>query len=410
LITVDNTTYTKVIFNKNNTSVVATVQIAPSTGSTVSPAIKVYNAADVEQTNWTGPTPSALQVGNAYTGIVQAGWYLLVKNEGAVAVFDSATQAVFSVTAQAESEHIVTPIKQNLESWYIVQNGNAFSDTTDDLRWNLAGAGTVLKNNSASTFAGLQSTSNMIYASDTGALTKFSASKPCKVIINFSATSGNTGSLFIKKNGSRVAYGSTYASGYAYLVSTTLDLNGTTDYFTLEANSLYTSAPDPTHLSILAIASDSTALGALPVDPPVAIYTTNAGQSIPNNAVTIVDFEDKIEDNYGMCTTGASFKCTAKRDGLYNICANIAFDGIQYTAGNASYIAFYKNNTLAVIPEYKVIETTVSQTRSVGGCAIIRLSVGDYLDVRTSNNRTAGATSLSTLAAFNRINITRLGN
>lgn len=54
-------------------------------------------------------------------------------------------------------------------------------------------------------------------------------------------------------------------------------------------------------------------------EPVAARYATNAGQNIPNNTATRVDFEDISYDTHSAVTTGASWVFTAPSAGYYNV-------------------------------------------------------------------------------------------
>jgi hypothetical protein len=76
----------------------------------------------------------------------------------------------------------------------------------------------------------------------------------------------------------------------------------------------------------------------------VARYQTNAGQSIANNLVAIVDFEDKIYDTHNAVTIGASWHFHAPVGGYYAVAAGILFSSTNTWAdGEDGQIQIFKN-------------------------------------------------------------------
>ncbi len=118
-----------------------------------------------------------------------------------------------------------------------------------------------------------------------------------------------------------------------------------------------------------------------------ARYETNAAQSIPNNSATIIDFGTKTIDTHSAVTTGASWKYTAQVAGKYRVSCKILFtSGGGWVAGELVDLMLYKNGT-----KYSDLGNTISQTThstfvAVGGSDVIDLNVGDYIDVRVSQN------------------------
>ncbi len=75
-----------------------------------------------------------------------------------------------------------------------------------------------------------------------------------------------------------------------------------------------------------------------------ARYSTNAGQSISNNTITIIDFEDVSYDDHGCVTTGASWKFTAPRAGKVNVSARAQLaSNAGWAVGENAYLSVFKN-------------------------------------------------------------------
>ncbi len=75
-----------------------------------------------------------------------------------------------------------------------------------------------------------------------------------------------------------------------------------------------------------------------------ARYSTNAGQSISNNTITILDFEDVSYDDHGCVTTGAAWKFTAPRAGKVNVSARAQLaSNAGWAVGENAYLSVFKN-------------------------------------------------------------------
>jgi hypothetical protein len=128
----------------------------------------------------------------------------------------------------------------------------------------------------------------------------------------------------------------------------------------------------------------------------VASYTTNAGQSIPDNADTIVNFEDVDDDSHGAVTVGASWKFTAPSAGRYRISAYVQFTG----AATNPRTKIFKNGV--AIRASQNVSTTL---RSSGGIStVVKLLAGDTLDVRVYQN-TGGSLALESDPLYNYVSI-----
>lgn len=130
-----------------------------------------------------------------------------------------------------------------------------------------------------------------------------------------------------------------------------------------------------------------------------ARYTSNAGQSIPNATVTIVDFEDRDYDTHGLVTTGASWKFTAGITGYYRVTARVGWSTMSTTNNYNAYI--YKNNAL------------YSRVAASGDNPIMLISdtvsmvPGDFIDIRTDQD-TGGSVSLSSTSTDLSVDVSRI--
>ena len=96
----------------------------------------------------------------------------------------------------------------------------------------------------------------------------------------------------------------------------------------------------------------------------VARYTAS-GKTIPNAALTIVDFDTKTTDTTSIVTTGAAWKATAQAPCDYQVSAKIGFALFNVT-GTVIYLAIFKNGV-----EYgRSIPTVTSAVSQVWGAAM----------------------------------------
>jgi hypothetical protein len=139
----------------------------------------------------------------------------------------------------------------------------------------------------------------------------------------------------------------------------------------------------------------------------IAKYNTNLGQPIPNNADTIIDFDDKIEDSHGAVTTGSSWKFTAQDSRLYTLKVEITSNATGWTEQEQYTLYLYKNGSFLEVLraiEYPATPSAAS-LQSIGGSTTLRLNKGDYIDVRLYQN-TGASINLFGTATYNNITIT----
>lgn len=138
-----------------------------------------------------------------------------------------------------------------------------------------------------------------------------------------------------------------------------------------------------------------------------ARYTSDAAQSIANTGFQIVNFEDKTYDTHNAVTTGASWKFTAPAPGKYELSVTINYSSATYAVGNSADVSIYKNgSSYSVGPTWEA-QAAVTVQASNSYTDAVELNAGEYIDVRVSNGRTAGATSLA--AGGVQVSIKRLG-
>lgn len=141
-----------------------------------------------------------------------------------------------------------------------------------------------------------------------------------------------------------------------------------------------------------------------------ARYTSNAGQSVPHAAFTIVNFEDVSYDPLGLVTTGTGWAFTCPIAGCYRVSAWILFDGsTAWSSSNVAELDLYRGATA-----YSVLDRKdnwpggVSHFAAAGGSDTIECVAGDTLRVQAFQN-TGGSLALFPNVRYNYISITRVG-
>ncbi len=137
-----------------------------------------------------------------------------------------------------------------------------------------------------------------------------------------------------------------------------------------------------------------------------ARYTNTAGTSIANSGDVKVPFATKDDDSHGNFVTDTY---TIQTAGRYRISGNINFASSLYAAANTVVASIYKNNSIAAVGPTTSIGGAITDQVGVAVTATLKLVAGDTIDVRVSNNRTAGATLLFTQTGSNSFEIQRVG-
>ena len=142
-----------------------------------------------------------------------------------------------------------------------------------------------------------------------------------------------------------------------------------------------------------------------------AVYTTAAGQSIPNATDTIIDFGTAEINSHGNVVTGGAWKFTANTSGVYEVSAFTQLaGGGSWSISEEALITLFKNGTS--FSRIGINVATVAHTSSVPvQCAPrqIRLLAEDYIDLRMNQNSGA-ALSLVAAAQINWVSIKKVGN
>jgi hypothetical protein len=135
-------------------------------------------------------------------------------------------------------------------------------------------------------------------------------------------------------------------------------------------------------------------------------YTNTAGTSIANSGDIVVPFVTRDFDNHGSWVTDTYASNSAQKVRLN---ATILFAAATYAAGNRILMSIYKNGSVFSYGCMNVVSAVITSEQGAFVNDTISLVSGDTLQVRVANNRTAGATNLSTSLGVNKLTIERVG-
>lgn len=115
-----------------------------------------------------------------------------------------------------------------------------------------------------------------------------------------------------------------------------------------------------------------------------ARYSSAGGQSIPNAAYTIVNYDSLGFDSRSAVTTGASWKFTAPVAGYYAVRAGLLLAATTtWNLGEELAISCYKNGVLEILLGYRVAFDSASSINAfISGVGLVYLAAGDYIDIR----------------------------
>jgi hypothetical protein len=147
-------------------------------------------------------------------------------------------------------------------------------------------------------------------------------------------------------------------------------------------------------------------------DPVIAIYRTDAGQSIPDITSTIINYEDKVHDTHGAVTVGASWKFTAPVPGIYEVKAMCFLSNTtNWAVGEIKSLTLFKNGSSHVEIDYHehyATDGSSSYTHIVNGSTMVKLLAGDYIDIQIVQNSDA-ALALLADGPSNQVSIVKVG-
>jgi hypothetical protein len=148
----------------------------------------------------------------------------------------------------------------------------------------------------------------------------------------------------------------------------------------------------------------------LTLDNYHAICGTNAGQTIPNNAYTIVNYETETLNADECVVVGASWAYTVPvgGDGSYFVKASILFaPSTAWTAGEIARLRVNVSDSATLwYLDSKANEGSTSHTVMLRGCEDIPLVAGDTISIEVFQN-TGGNLDLTTSPGFCNVSIRR---
>ena len=147
---------------------------------------------------------------------------------------------------------------------------------------------------------------------------------------------------------------------------------------------------------------------AMEVLPIAARYTTDAGQSIAHNTVTIVNFEDRDFDTRAAVTPGAAWEFEAPVGGYYQVNVAITFEpSTQFD--NAEELSLYLYVDGGEVSRIFTHASWGTATQEAGACGsdCIHLGQGEKLDIRV-HHKTGNTSSLNSAGNDNYVSIFRV--
>ena len=148
----------------------------------------------------------------------------------------------------------------------------------------------------------------------------------------------------------------------------------------------------------------------VPMREIYASYTTDAAQSIDNNAYEAINFEDKVIDTHNAVTTGAAWKFTAPATTMYFVWCFILFNSTTaWALTETGAIDVYKNGVTANVLDYiqGMDSSAGALYKCVKGSTPIYLKTNEYIDIRIFQN-TGGALTLYQDSRYNWVKIVGL--
>ena len=127
-----------------------------------------------------------------------------------------------------------------------------------------------------------------------------------------------------------------------------------------------------------------------------ARYTSAAGQSVPNNTNTIIDFDTKDFDSLNTVSgTGSAWAFTAPKSGVYRVSSQVRFTSAPWTGGGAEFMLMelLKNGSRHSYLDVWQADVSITQlVQSINGTDLVTLSKGDTVAIRVIQNSGGGVT------------------
>lgn len=141
-----------------------------------------------------------------------------------------------------------------------------------------------------------------------------------------------------------------------------------------------------------------------------ARYSSSAGQSIPNNAMTVIDFGTKVLDTHDAVVVGANWRFIAPVRGSYLVSACLLYASTTgWALAEFGFLNVFKNGDLYAHLDRKdnFSSGTTAQFMQLGGVCLVDAVAGDAISLRTIQN-SGGALNLFNSAAHVHCSIARV--
>ena len=235
-------------------------------------------------------------------------------------------------------------------------------------------------------------------------------------VIGFNSNLTGSRYVAVRKNGSGVAFVSNSAnavSGDCFLTySGSLDLivGDTVEIVAFQSsggNLNYVPNAEVNNFNISMLQGPAQIMASSSVS---CKYRSSSGQSIPNNASTVVNFSTKDWDSNNAVTTGASWKFQPGISGEFEVNSKILLaSGGGWGVGETAVLVLRKNGTDTDVLDAYNVDAANTNYINLRGSASIKLLATDYIDVTMYHNSGA-AIPLEASANHNFIEIKRTGN
>lgn len=139
-------------------------------------------------------------------------------------------------------------------------------------------------------------------------------------------------------------------------------------------------------------------------------YTSTSGQSISTSTNSVINFANKVYDDFTSVTTGAGWKYEPNQNARYRIDVSVKLLGsTDWDTGDRAQLFLRKNgSTICMLDEFSPFATGADLDPQLHGATELDLTTVDDIDAVIYH--TTGATlTLSTNSIFNYITITKIG-
>jgi len=137
--------------------------------------------------------------------------------------------------------------------------------------------------------------------------------------------------------------------------------------------------------------------------PSAFCVDKNDAQAIPTADDTKIAFDDEDYDDNSEYDAATNYRFTCKRAGLYHFDTSVLLAASAWTAGQYTWIAFYKGGSNYRVVDSFEIEANGTFEVQLSGSMDIKLAINDYIEVWVYHTRGAD-TNTSASALYNYFN------